>query len=293
MNRSVSALFVFLQYLLPKRQVSRLFFVLTRIRWTWFKNVFIRVFCRLYPVSMDEALKSNINEYSCFNEFFTRELKPGVRRLDGPAQRVVCPVDGTICQLGRIDGDRLLQAKNRPYRLAALLADPKLAAVFNDGSFATIYLAPFNYHRVHMPVAGRLLSMRYVPGQLFSVNEATMQRIDRLFARNERIVCEFETAAGRMVQVMVGAMNVGSMATVWAGDVTPRTNRTVECWQYSEQNLRYQRGSEIGRFNMGSTVIVLFAPGSIRLNPQLEADQAIELGQTLGECSVTTGTEII
>lgn len=281
MNKAGAALFVMLQYLLPKRLISSLVFRLTRVRLRWFKNLCIRAFCRLYPIRMDEALRPDIADYASFNDFFTRELKPGIRSLDGPVARILCPVDGTVSQAGQIDGQRVLQAKGRSYTMAALLGDAELAAIFAGGSFATLYLAPFNYHRVHMPIDGTLLSMRYLPGTLFSVNPATVGGIDRLFARNERIVCEFATAAGRMVQILVGAFNVGSMATVWAGDVTPRAERNIDYRRYDDAQVRLARGDEMGRFNMGSTVIVLFGRGAVSLEPAIAPGQAVELGQTL------------
>ncbi len=281
MNKTGAAFFVLLQYLLPKRLISGFVFRLTRVRLRWFKNLCIRVFSRLYPIRMDEALKPNINDYASFNDFFTRELRPGVRCLDGPAARILCPVDGIVSEAGQIDGQRLLQAKGRLYSLATLLGDNELAEIFHSGSFATIYLAPCNYHRVHMPIAGRLLSMRYLPGALFSVNPSTVSGVDNLFARNERVVCEFATAVGRMVQILVGAFNVGSMATVWAGDITPRQVRRADYRRYDEDQVRLARGDEMGRFNMGSTVIVLFNQGAISMDPEIVRDQVVRLGQTL------------
>ncbi len=281
MNKAGAAVFVLLQYLLPKRLISGIVFRLTRVRLHWFKNLCIRVFCHLYPVRMDEALNPNIKDYASFNEFFTRELRPGVRSLGGPAARIVCPADGTVSQAGQIDGHQVLQAKGRLYSLAALLGDAELAEAFHGGCFATIYLAPFNYHRVHMPIDGTLLPMRYLPGTLFSVNSATVSGVDSLFARNKRIVCEFATAVGRMVQILVGAFNVGSMATVWAGDVTLRQVHDIEYRRYDDEQIRLERGDEMGRFNMGSTVIVLFGPDAVSLDPAMVSGQAVELGQTL------------
>ena len=281
MNKAGATLFVMLQYLLPKRLISWFVFRLTRVRVRWFKNLCIRVFCRLYPIRMDEALKPDIGDFASFNEFFTRELRPGIRSLGGPAARILCPADGTVSQAGQIDGQRVLQAKDRSYSLAALLGDAELATIIRGGSFATIYLAPFNYHRVHMPIDGKLLSMRYLPGTLFSVNSATVNGVDSLFARNERIVCEFATDVGRMVQILVGAFNVGSMATVWAGDVTPRQERNIDYRRYDDEQVRLARGDEMGRFNMGSTVIVMFGQGAVGLDPAIESGRTVELGQTL------------
>ncbi len=286
MNKAGVNLFVIVQYLLPKRLISGLVFRLTRLRLRWFKNLCIRAFCRLYRINMDEALKPDISDYASFNEFFTRELRPGVRSLDGPSARILCPVDGTVSQAGQIDGQRVLQAKGRSYTLAALLGDPQLAMVFDGGSFATLYLAPGDYHRVHMPIDGTLLSMRYLPGTLFSVNPATVSGVDRLYARNERIVCEFATAVGRMVQILVGALNVGSMATVWAGDIKPRHGRDIDYRRYDDERVRLARGAEMGRFNMGSTVIVLFGRGAVSLDPAMVPGQTVELGQTMALAGV-------
>ncbi len=286
MNKAGVNAFLFLQYLLPKRLISGLVFRLARLRVRWFKNLCIRAFCRLYPIRLDEALKPKIGDYASFNEFFTRDLRPGVRSLGGPSARILCPVDGTVSQAGQVDGQRVLQAKGRFYTLAALLGDAGLAAVFDGGSFATVYLAPHNYHRVHMPVDGTLLSMRYLPGTLYSVNPSTVNGVDSLFARNERIVCEFTTAVGRMAQILVGAFNVGSMAMVWAGDVTPRKERSVDYRRYDDGQVRLARGAEMGRFNMGSTVIVLFARGAVCLDPAMAPGRAVELGQTLALAGV-------
>jgi phosphatidylserine decarboxylase len=281
MNKAGASIYVAVQYLLPKRLISGLVFRLTRIRTRWFKNLFIRIFSRLYPIRMDEALKTEPGDYRSFNDFFSRELKPGVRTLTGPPERILCPADGTVSQAGQIDGDLLLQAKGRQYRLETLLGDAGLTKDFIGGSFVTVYLAPHNYHRVHMPTTGSLISMRYLPGKLFSVNQATVSRVDSLFARNERIVCEFATGLGPMVQILVGAFNVGSMATVWAGDVTPRKKRRMDYRRYDDEHVHLTAGDEMGRFNMGSTVIVLFAADAVNLDPAMVSGQSVELGQTL------------
>lgn len=289
-----SRLFVGLQYLLPKRLISRLIHRLTRIRWPWFKNAFIRVFCRLYDVDMSEAQQSDATAFESFNAFFTRELRAGVRPIAPEEDVIACPVDGTVSQAGEIDGDTLIQAKGRHYTLQALLGDESAANSYRGGSFATIYLAPYNYHRIHMPVTGTLTRMHYLPGQLFSVNEATVDRVDRLFARNERVVSEFATAIGPMAMVLVGALNVGSIETVWAGEVTPgapRLNTSINYRHDGEDSVSILRGDEMGRFNMGSTVIVLLPPDNAQLDASLTPGRAVKLGQAIGQTmgGTTTG----
>jgi phosphatidylserine decarboxylase len=223
----MTRLWVWIQYLLPQHGLSRLVLAATRVRTPWFKNWTIRGFLKLYRVAMDEAAEPDPYRYGSFNEFFTRALREDARPIARDERAIVSPADGSISEAGSIDGDRLLQAKGRHYRLAELLAAQPWASRFEGGSFATIYLAPFNYHRVHMPLRGELKDTVYVPGRLFSVNTATAQHVPQLFARNERILTLFDTAYGQMALVMVGALNVGSMATVWAGDITPAARRVI------------------------------------------------------------------
>jgi phosphatidylserine decarboxylase len=229
---------------------------------------------------MDEAAETDPYRYGSFNEFFTRALREGARPIARDERAIVSPADGCISEAGSIDGDRLLQAKGRHYRLAELLAAQPWASRFEGGSFATIYLAPFNYHRVHMPLRGELKDTLYVPGRLFSVNNATAQHVPQLFARNERILTLFDTAYGQMALVMVGALNVGSMATVWAGDITPAARRVITRLPADPTTL--EKGAELGRFNMGSTVILLFEPNRVHWHPHLRAGREVRLGQLLG-----------
>jgi phosphatidylserine decarboxylase len=250
------------------------------VRTPWFKNWTIRGFLKLYRVAMDEAAETDPYRYGSFNEFFTRALREGARPIARDERAIVSPADGCISEAGSIDGDRLLQAKGRHYRLAELLAAQPWASRFEGGSFATIYLAPFNYHRVHMPLRGELKDTVYVPGRLFSVNNATAQHIPQLFARNERILTLFDTAYGQMALVMVGALNVGSMATVWAGDITPAARRVITRLPADPTTL--EKGAELGRFNMGSTVILLFEPNRAHWHPHLRAGREVRLGQFLG-----------
>src|ERR1700722_17135901 len=280
MNRSVRGrLFVWLQYVLPQHGLSRLVLAAARVRTRWFKNAIIRGFLKLYRVDMTEAAESDPYRYGSFNEFFTRALKDGARPITGDAA-IASPVDGCISEAGMIDRDRLLQAKGRHSRPTGLLAAQPWASRFEGGSYATIYLAPFNYHRVHMPLLGELKETVYVPGRLFSVNAATAQQVPGLFARNERILTLFDSDVGQFALVMVGALNVGSMATVWAGDITPAARRVIT--RVPSPSTTLEKGAELGRFNMGSTVILLFEPKRAEWHPLLRAGSVVQLGQAIG-----------
>jgi phosphatidylserine decarboxylase len=276
----MKALFVWFQYLLPQHALSRLILWATRVRAPWFKNRLIRGFLQLYTVDMSDAVETEPLAYGSFNEFFTRALKSGARRIAPGPEEIACPVDGTISEAGPIEGDRLLQAKGRMYTLSELLAAQAWAQHFDGGSFATIYLAPFNYHRIHMPLRGDLRETVYVPGRLFSVNAATAAQVPRLFARNERVLTLFDTAGGELALILVGALNVGSMATVWAGDITPAAQRAVTT--LPRHAVALDKGAELGRFNMGSTVILLFQKGRARWHSQTRAGATVRLGQSLG-----------
>jgi phosphatidylserine decarboxylase len=273
-------LFVWFQCVLPQHALSRLVFRATRVRMPWFKNLLVRGFLKLYTVDMSEAAQSDPLSYGSFNEFFTRALKANARTIAADPKAIACPVDGTISEAGTIDGDRLVQAKGRFYSLTELLAAQPFADDFLGGSFATIYLAPFNYHRVHMPLRGDLQETVHVPGSLFSVNATTAALVPKLFARNERVLTLFDTAFGQVALVMVGALNVGSMATVWAGDITPAARRVVST--LSHQHVSLDKGEELGRFNMGSTVILLFQRNRARWHADVLAGTSVKLGQFLG-----------
>jgi phosphatidylserine decarboxylase len=276
-------LFVWLQYLLPQHGLSRLVLAATRVRTPWFKNALTRGFLRLFSVDMTEAVETNPERYASFNEFFTRSLRPEARPIDADPRAIVSPVDGVVSECGMIEQGRLLQAKGRYYTLDDLLARQAWAARFAGGTFATIYLAPFNYHRIHMAVRGSLLDTVYVPGRLFSVNAVTAQRVPRLFARNERVLTRFDSEFGQFALVMVGALNVGSMATVWAGDITPAARRVLT--QIPAAALTLDKGDEMGRFNMGSTVILLFESNRVQWHPLLRAGSIVQLGQAIGRAS--------
>lgn len=280
--------FALLQYLLPKQLLSRGIYHLMRCRSRWLKNLVISNFLRGYAVNMAEAVDSDPLSYPSFNVFFTRALRAGARPLPTAPNCVASPVDGTVSQVGRIHGDAILQAKGRNYSLTELVGgDQVQAARYAGGHFACIYLAPYNYHRIHMPVAGRIEQTLYVPGALFSVNASTARAVPRLFARNERVVCEFSTAAGHMTLVMVGALFVGSMETVWNGEINPPPRRkrgVVPLPEGVGQTLAL--GAEMGRFNMGSTVVLLFEPGRIEFAASLNAGAVVRMGQLIG---MTTG----
>lgn len=274
---------VFLQYLLPKQALTAFAgFVASRER-GWVTTALIRWFVGKYQVNMAEAANPDITAYPTFNAFFTRALKPGARPLAQAA--LVCPVDGAISQLGAIARDQIFQAKGHHYSTAALVGgDAALAADYQDGHFATIYLSPKDYHRIHMPAGGRLSRMIYVPGELFSVNPVTARGVPGLFARNERVVCVFESARGPFVLVLVGATIVGSMATVWHGVVNPPRGKAVRDWHYpasGQPEVVLKQGDEMGRFLLGSTVVMLFPKGPLRFNPAWTHGSSVRLGEAM------------
>ena len=272
-------LFALLQYPLPHHALSRLVQKLTRLEIAPLAHWIIRTFVRRYQVNMQEAANADIQSYPSFNSFFTRALKPGARPVVSTPAQLACPVDGAVSQAGRIDGNSLFQAKGHDYTLEALLGgDAALATEFSNGSFATIYLSPRDYHRIHMPDTGRLRRTLYVPGRLFSVNSATTRQVPGLFARNERLICIFDTPNGAMAVILVGALFVGSMETVWGGEASKAAAQA----DFSHTNITLQRGEEMGRFNMGSTVILLFGENAMQLDSGMCADQPVRLGQLLG-----------
>jgi phosphatidylserine decarboxylase len=277
---SVSRLSVLPQYLLPKQALTAFAGWVARREAGALTTALIRWFVRRYDVRMDEALLSDPAAYKSFNEFFTRPLRPGVRPL--ARADLVCPVDGAISQCGRIEQDQIFQAKGHRYSTTALLAgDAALAQPFQDGVFATIYLSPRDYHRIHMPCAGRLVRMLYVPGDLFSVNPTTARGVPGLFARNERVVCLFEGERGPFAMVLVGATIVGSMATTWHGVVNPPRSSTVRRWDYEQQQVQLKQGEEMGRFLLGSTVVLLFPKDCVSLTAAWGPDRAVRLGQAM------------
>ncbi|AVS76390.1 archaetidylserine decarboxylase [Paracidovorax cattleyae] len=270
------------QYLLPKRALTSLAGRFASARAGTRTTAAIRRFVARYRVDMSEAENPDIASYATFNDFFTRALRPGARPIaDAPA---VCPVDGAVSQFGRIDRDQIFQAKGHRYSTTALLGgDAQEAARFADGSFATIYLSPRDYHRIHMPCDGRLRRMVYVPGALFSVNPLTARGVPGLFARNERVVCLFDTPLGSMALVLVGATIVGSMATVWHGTVNPPRTAGLRQWTYEDgPEVLLRKGEEMGRFMLGSTVVLLFEPGALHFVDTWEPARAVRLGEPMG-----------
>jgi phosphatidylserine decarboxylase len=271
-----------MQYLLPQHLLSALMYRLTRLRWRPLKNLVIRGFVRHFRVDMGESLEPDATAYETFNHFFTRELRPDARPFPAASDAVLCPADGTLSQLGKIAHGRVFQAKGRDYSLVELLGGrDDWAQAFQGGGFATIYLSPRDYHRVHMPLTGDLREMIHVPGRLFSVNPITTALVPRLFARNERLACLFESEAGPMAVILVGAIFVGSMETVWSGQVTPRASAGKSTGE--GPTARLDRGSEMGRFNMGSTVILLFPPDRVAWDPSLAAGDPVRVRQRIGD----------
>ncbi|HIV71581.1 MAG TPA: phosphatidylserine decarboxylase [Candidatus Aquabacterium excrementipullorum] len=273
-------LFVLSQYVLPKQALTALAGKAASAKGGALTTAVIRWFVKRYSVNMGEAANPDITVYPTFNEFFTRPLKPGVRPIANAD--LVCPVDGAISQFGRIERDQIFQAKGHSYSTTALVGgDSTLAKQFENGSFATIYLSPRDYHRIHMPCDGRLLRMIYVPGDLFSVNPATARGVPGLFARNERVVCVFEGPTGPFVLTLVGATIVGSMGTVWHGVVNPPRSRQVREWRYDDQQIVLRKGEEMGRFLLGSTVVLLFPQGPLAFNPGWQPAGAVRLGEEM------------
>ena len=270
------------QYLLPKKLVTQLAGLFASAELGGVTQAAISRFVAHYGVDMSEAAEPDITRYASFNDFFTRALRAGARPLADADY--VCPVDGAISQFGAIERDQIFQAKGHHYSTCALLAgDAALAAEFENGQFATIYLSPKDYHRIHMPCAGRLLRMVYVPGDLFSVNPTTVRGVPGLFARNERVVSLFDTARGPFVLVLVGATIVGSMATVWHGVVTPPRPGEIKRWDYTNQPVELAKGAEMGRFLLGSTVVLLWPKGTLKFNPDWAPGGAVRMGQMMGK----------
>ena len=272
------------QYLLPKQALTTLAGKFASARLGGLTTSVIRWFVGRYNVNMAEAANPDIASYTSFNDFFTRALKPGARPL---AQAdLICPVDGAISQFGPIAKDQVFQAKGHTYSTTALVGgDAAAAARFDNGHFATLYLSPRDYHRIHMPCAGELTRMVHVPGDLFSVNPTTARGVPGLFARNERVVCFFESAQGPFVLVLVGATIVGSMATVWHGQVNPPRTGVLRQWDYAKGQVNLQQGEEMGRFLLGSTVVMLFPQGPLQFNPQWSPTRPIQLGEAMAQRS--------
>lgn len=278
-------LFIICQYLLPHHLISRLAGCLAECRARWVKNTFTTWFAKHFRVDMSEAVVEDVTGYENFNAFFTRALKADARPLDPTPGAILCPADGAISQLGPIEHGRVFQAKGHSFSVLELLGgDAANAAPFMGGQFATVYLSPRDYHRVHMPISGTLREMIHVPGRIFSVNQTTAENVPELFARNERVVCIFDTERGPMAMVLVGAMIVASIETVWAGLVTPfkREVKSVRYDDAARAPIHLEKGAEMGRFKLGSTVIMLFGPDQVTWGHELAAVSPVRMGQGLG-----------
>jgi phosphatidylserine decarboxylase len=279
-------LFILVQHALPHHGLAALMHRIARSEWRPLKRLLIAVFARHAGVALSEAALPDKEAYPSFNAFFTRALRPDARLLCPEPTALISPADGALSQFGRIAQGRLYQAKGLTYSLAELLGgDTDLAAQLAEGSFVTIYLAPRDYHRVHMPITGTLRRMRLIPGRLFSVNSVSTRLIPRLFPRNERVVSVFETQYGPLAMILVGAFFVGSIETVWCGEITAARRAAVRIWDYdeSESPITLARGAEMGRFNLGSTVILLLPAATLSLAPSLRPGAALRLGERLGE----------
>lgn len=272
----------FIQYLLPKQLLTIIFGWIAERKWGFLTTWTIKLFVKLYKVDLNEAQDNKAEDYKTFNAFFARPLKEGMRPFEENAAQLIFPVDGKISEFGQVQNGALLQAKDHLYSLDALLAcQPELCAKFKNGLYVTTYLAPSDYHRVHMPCDGKLREMIYVPGSLFSVSPSIVANIDGLFARNERVICVFETPFGLMTQILVGATIVGSIETVWGEQITPPRDGLIKRWTYEDQPIELKKGDEMGLFKLGSTVINLFEADKIALQESLKLNEKVKLGMPL------------
>jgi len=272
------------QYILPHHFLSKVMSKFTHSEVKVWKNLMIRQIIKAYGVNMSEAKEQNINNFASFNHFFTRELKEEVRPITPIANAIACPADGAVSQAGLIEQGKIFQAKGKSFTAIDLLGgDSEFAKPFEKGSFTTIYLSPKDYHRLHMPIKGRLTDMIHIPGRLFSVNGATANSVPGLFARNERVACLFETEFGPMALILVGAIFVSSVETTWHGVVTPPSIESVRSWTYQDDEIIIDKGEEMGRFNMGSTIIVLFGKDKVKWEDDFKAGKKVQLGEMIGQ----------
>ena len=282
MKSVIERLLAGFQYILPQHFLSRIVYALMRSEIKWFKNLLISFISRIAGINYAEALSPDPADYVSFNAWFTRALKPGARIFDPDPQAFLSPCDGTVSETGSLRENLILQAKGKDYSLQDLLANDPVCEQLTGGYFSTIYLSPSDYHRVHMPLGGRLQRMIHVPGRLFSVAPYTARQVPRLFARNERVISIFETESGPLVMVLVGAMLVSSTETVWAGEVTPTKSKVVTVKDYSDQEISLAKGEEMGRFNMGSTVILLMPAGALKNLERFGPGDVVRVGERLG-----------
>ena len=271
-----------LQYLLPKHILTRLVGKIANCHVRWLKNFFISQYRKFYRIDMADFLEPDLTKYPTFNDFFTRALKPGVRPISDDRRVIISPVDGKVFQVGKVSNNTIINAKGKGFTLEQLLVDKEMASQFANSNFSVLYLAPSDYHRIHMPLDGKLKSMRYIPGELFSVNPHIVNSIPDVFARNERVVATFDTQIGSVVMILVGAIIVGSIETTWAGVVAPSNATTVKNWDYAKQEIAFERGAEVGSFKLGSTVILLFPEQKTQWNQEVKENMAIKMGQDLG-----------
>jgi len=276
------SLFILLQKIVPQQLLSRLIGMLASCDIIWLKNALIKAFIKQYDVDRSIAERETPEQYTHFNDFFTRQLKAGTRPIDSQSDTIISPADGCISEIGSIQDKQLLQAKVRHYTTAALLGSAEDAKLFDQGLFATVYLSPKDYHRVHMPLAGELLKTRYIPGQLFSVNNTTAQNVDNLFARNERLVCMFATDAGPMAVILVGAMIVAGINTVWEPALKPAPYTVLETL-FEDDNRVFEKGAELGQFYLGSTAIVLLPKNAGQWFAGLSAGNLVQMGHAIGK----------
>jgi len=281
----ITAIKTYCQYFLPHHFLSRLTGITSNCKTPWFKHFAITWFIKRYGVDMSCAENPDPRYYTCFNHFFTRALKPDARPIAADSNALASPVDGFVSQIGDIKDDQIFQAKGHYYSLDTILGgDNSHVASFQNGKFATLYLAPKNYHRIHIPFAGKLKKMIYVPGRLFSVSPHAVNTIENVFARNERLVCLFDTEIGPMAIILVGALFVGSIETTWVGIVAPPRKKAVEQWEFPEHT-PFNKGDEIGRFQLGSTVIMLFGKEALEWSAKLSVDSPLKMGEAIGRVS--------
>lgn len=270
------------QYLMPQHGLSIAAGKLAEVKTEWVKNLFIQKFAKAYGIDMSNAIEPELTQYACFNDFFTRAIKPESRPINEDKDSFCSPVDGAMSQFGKIENGRIIQAKNHDFSALEILGgDHEQAKPFENGEFCTIYLAPKDYHRIHMPCDGTLTAMSHVPGQLFSVNPLTANNVPNLFARNERVVSYFDTEFGKLALVSVGATIVGSIETVWAGNITPPSRKEVRTWEYADKAHSLSKGDEMGRFKLGSTVVLLMENANWQWDESVKLGADLRLGQKL------------